>query len=339
MATNGTGEGTITAGGDAIGQGAAIVRRRRHPLSFRAGELTVAERASLMDTVSRSEAVIEVDILDGLVVFDWHLYEIALELGKPIAENQLDDHDPQGYLIRRLFGGRSLNRGQCAAIEVTLRSWWPTGRPGKTAKNAELADGTRSMMTTKEMAAEAHVCQTYIQMAKRVHRDGGQPAIRQVISGRETLNAADVRLSGRQHRKTGTDANHRPETVACGHESGLYATGIVHGQTLAPSHEATGCGEGNDRDAPQTFSLARYALGLLDDNRTLPRDDERLVRENRSLREKADRLFQARLDIRNRERGERRSDTPDTQQFESGPPASHAGPDSNDVYGQTKMLL
>ena len=115
----------------------------RHPLSRLAGELTPIERAGLTVELSGTSTAVEVDVLDGRVIYDWHRYEVAMELAKTVVYNRIDDDDPAGYLIGRLVGGRSLNGSQCAAIEVTLRSWQPTGRPKKAAKSAELAGNRR----------------------------------------------------------------------------------------------------------------------------------------------------------------------------------------------------
>ena len=103
----------------------------RHPLSRLAGELTPIERAGLIVELSGTTTAVEVDVLDGRVIYDWHRYEVAMELAKTVVYNRIDDDDPAGYLIGRLVGGRSLNGSQCAAIEVTLRSWQPTGRPAE----------------------------------------------------------------------------------------------------------------------------------------------------------------------------------------------------------------
>ncbi len=311
----------------------------RHRLSWLTGDIAPDERAKLIAEISRSDAPVMVDVLDDRVVYDWHRYEVAVELGKDITLNRLEDADPPGYLIRRLLGGRPLNLGQHAAIEVTLRLWRPTGRPKKTAKNASIPEGEHPTMTTMEMAAEAGVCATYIRMAKRVHWNGGEGAIRQVIAREVSLNAADVTLSGAKFGRPGAAASDRPDSVAAGPEAGDDAPGMEHGGILASLGDASGCGGGDDWDAPTSSFWVLYAFRLMTENRELKRANGRLEKDNRSLKAKAERLSGSQPGITYREPDGRSGAAPETQPTHAGEAASAAGPHSDDVDGQLRLLF
>ena len=255
----------------------------RHPLSRLACELTPVERAGLIVELSGTTTAVEVDVLDGRVIYDWHRYEVAMELAKTLVYNRIDDDDPAGYLIGRLVGGRSLNGSQCAAIEVTLRSWQPTGRPKKAAKSADLAGKPPPTMTTKVMAAEARVCETYIRMAKRVYRNGGEGAIRKVIVGEVSLSVVDAVLSESKRRKgfAETDrASAAPDGV------GKKPATEHMEDDVPPVTAGDGAlvdGDGEDTEGLANSSWVAIALAFMAENRRLKRINQDLESENRLL--------------------------------------------------------
>ena len=255
----------------------------RHPLSRLAGELTPVERAGLIVELSGTSTAVEVDVLDGSVIYDWHRYEVAMELTKTVVYNRIDDDDPAGYLIGRLVGGRSLNGSQCAAIEVTLRSWQPTGRPKKAAKSADLAGKPPSTMTAKAMAAEARVCETYIRMAKRVYRNGGEGAIRKVIVGEVSLSVADAVLSESKRRKAPAETD-RASAASDGHGE---QPAMEHMEASLPQVSlgdgAPADGESEDTDGVANSAWVAIALAFMAENRRLKRINQDLESENRLL--------------------------------------------------------
>ena len=255
----------------------------RHPLSRLAGELTPVERAGLIVELSGTATAVEVDVLDGRVIYDWHRYEVAMELAKTVVYNRIDDDDPAGYLIGRLVGGRSLNGSQCAAIEVTLRSWQPTGRPKKAAKSAALVGKPPPTMTTKAMAAEARVCETYIRMAKRVYRNGGEGAIRKVIVGQVPLSVADAVLSESKRRNEAAETD--PVSVA--QDSGGEKPAMEHVEASLPQVSlgdgAPADGESEDTDGVANSAWVAIALAFMAENRRLKRINQDLASEKRLL--------------------------------------------------------
>ena len=272
------------------------VKRRlpRHPLSLLSGKLTADERDHLVDDVSQSKTAVVFDVLDDHVLYDWHRYEVAVELEKRIVFNHLHHDDPTGYLISRLFGGRSLDRGQRAAVEVSLRSWQPTGHPKKTAKNTALNEGSATMMTTKDMVEEADVCQTYIQMAKRVYRKGGEAEIRRVIDGELSLNVADNMLSGRTRGERSVGVDNGPDSVAATRAATSETPTDVHADAIVPpvpsGDDALAGGDVDGEDGPTYPFWADVMLTLTRENHHLKRVNQDLEEENRLLRARVEQL-------------------------------------------------
>ncbi|MCY4417721.1 MAG: hypothetical protein OXE87_15635 [Chloroflexi bacterium] len=261
----------------------------RHPLSRLSGEITESERDYIANELCRSGVPVEVDLLDGQVVYDWHRYQVALQLGKLVVHNQLDSPDPPGYLISRLLSVRALDRGQCAAIEVTLRWWHPTGRPKKPAQDAGLVCYQFPAMTTRSMAEEAGVSETYIRMAKRVYRKGGEGAIREVVLGELSLRAADIMLSGVGRREgvatIGVDVD--------GEQSTTWPT-----RDDQPPDAPHGSSVGEDASEITASSWVGMVMMLTGENRRLKRDNRELRSENRLTDARVVRLSNPRAQTR-----------------------------------------
>ena len=283
MVTMVSNDNSIREGHDTPDPAASQELLPRHPLSRLAGELTPIERAGLIVELSGTSTAVEVDVLDGSVIYDWHRYEVAMELAKTVVYSRIDDDDPAGYLIGRLVGGRSLNGGQCAGIEVTLRSWQPTGRPKKAAKSAGLIGKPPPTMTTKAMAAEARVCETYIRMAKLVYRNGGEDVIRKVIVGEVSLSVADAVLSESKRRKAPAETD-RASAAPDGHgekpatEHMEASVPRVSGGDGEPAD-----GESEDTDGVSNSSWGVIVLALMTENRRLKRVNRDLESENRLM--------------------------------------------------------
>lgn len=273
----------------------------RHPLSLLSGELTPVERACLIVELSGTTTAVEVDVLDGGVIYDWHRYEVAMEMAKTIVYNRIDDADPAGYLIGRLVGGRSLNGGQCAAIEVMLRSWQPTGRPRKAANSASLTGKPPPTMTTRAMAAEARVCETYIRMAKRVFRNGGERAIRKVIVGEISLSVADAMLSKNKRGKESAETD-GVRTAPDGH-GGKTATGLTEVSVPPdPLEDTTTVDENSEEpDGVARSSWVAIVLVLMAENRHLKRVNRDLERESRTLSAQVAKLTRRRSTVTHHE--------------------------------------
>ena len=166
---------------------AASKRRVRHPLSQACGDLPPAAREELIKRVEQSGSVRGISTLDGRILLDWELYNIALDLGLTVRLEEFQGHDPVAFVVVHHLRQPRWDHGQRAVIAVRLYAWREQGRPENPVHSTDLsrsADAPEPNMcapaTTAEMAEAAQVSPTFITRAKRVHELGRSDA---VISG------------------------------------------------------------------------------------------------------------------------------------------------------------
>ena len=138
-------------------------------------------------------------------------------------------------------------------------------------------------MTTKAMAAEARVCETYIRMAKRVYRNGGEDTIRKVIVGKVSLSVADAVLSESKRRNEAAETDRG--SVAQDSDGEKPATEHME-DDVPPVTAGDGApveGDGEDTEGLANSSWAAIVLALMTENRRLKGVNRDLESENRLL--------------------------------------------------------
>ena len=163
---------------------AASNRSSRHSLSQACGNLPTAAREELAKRVNQSGSVRTIPTLDGRILLDWELYNIALDLGLPVQLEEFRGHDPVAFIVVHHLRHPRWDHGQRAVIAVRLHAWREPGRPDKPVHSTDLSpcsDGSNSTpevpATTAEMAEAALVSPTFITRAKRVHELGLSEAV------------------------------------------------------------------------------------------------------------------------------------------------------------------
>ena len=166
---------------------AASKRRARHPLSQACGDLPPAAREELIKRVEQSGSVRGISTLDGRILLDWELYNIALDLGLPVRLEEFQGYDPVAFVVVHHLRQPRWDHGQRAVIAVRLYAWREPGRPENPVHSTDLSPSEggpnpipEAPATTAEMAEAAQVSPTFITRAKRVHELGRSDA---VISG------------------------------------------------------------------------------------------------------------------------------------------------------------
>ena len=162
-------------------------RRSRHPLSQAFGDLPPSGRERLIQRIRQSGMVREIPTLDGQVLLDWGLYNVALDLGLPVRLKEFSGGDPLAFVIVNCLRHPQWDQGQRAVIAVRLHAWRERGRPGKSVLSTDLAPARSESepkapapASTAEIADSAQVSPTYVTRAKRVEEFGLGEA---VISG------------------------------------------------------------------------------------------------------------------------------------------------------------
>lgn len=174
-------------------------RLPRHPLSQAFGDLPPATREELAERVRQSGQVREIPILDGHILMDWEVYNIALNSGLPVQFKVFEGEDPLAFVIANRLHLSQWDKGQRAIIAVRLHAWRKRGRPGKSVMTTDLfpmeatsKEKNLKPMSTADMAAAAHVSATLITQAKRMEEFGLSEA---VISG--DLKFTEARLKAK----------------------------------------------------------------------------------------------------------------------------------------------
>ena len=159
----------------------------RHPLSQAFGDLPSVVREELAEKVRQSGQVREIPLLDGQVLLDWEIYNIALDLSLPVQLMEFSGDDPLAFVIVNRLRHSQWNGGQRAVISVRLHAWRKRGRPEKSVCSTDLTppettnrEESPKPTRTADMAAAAKVSATRITQAKRVESCG---LSNEVISG------------------------------------------------------------------------------------------------------------------------------------------------------------
>ena len=159
-------------------------RSSRHSLSQACGNLPTTAREELAKRVNQSGSVRTIPTLDGRILLDWELYNIALDLGLPVRLEEFQGHDPVAFVVVHHLRHPRWDHGQRAVIAVRLHAWREPGRPEKPVHSTDLSsclDGSNvtpeAPATTAEMAEAALVSPTFITRAKRVHELGLSGAV------------------------------------------------------------------------------------------------------------------------------------------------------------------
>ena len=154
-------------------------RLPRHPLSQAFGDPSPAVREELAETVRQSGQVREIPLLNGQVLLDWEIYNIALDLDLPVQLKEFSGDDPLAFVIVNRLRHSQWNGGQRAVISVRLHAWRKRGRPEKSVCSTDLTPSATTNgeecpkpMRTADMAAAAKVSATLITQAKRVESCG-----------------------------------------------------------------------------------------------------------------------------------------------------------------------
>ena len=173
--------------GDAVGSssprsndrvtGRHSVEVRRHELSELLGgrdpkDLGRLREAMRAQQIIDNQTVVEVETLEGKVLWDWDRFLIARELGMRVQFTPYDAGDPVAYLCIHALHTRQWSRSQKAVLVVAMCRWAGHGRPKKSTHSAGFSHESTGSVTTEMMATMAGVSSTTISQAKAVHAAG-----------------------------------------------------------------------------------------------------------------------------------------------------------------------
>ena len=213
----------------------------------------VADRALGMPSV------VEVQTLDGEVLWDWDRYVIARELGMEVRVVRYEGSDPVGYLCAQGLHERQMNQSLKALIVVAMCRWAPRGRPRKSTHTVDFGDDVFANRTLEVMAEMAGVGTTSISQAKAVYSFG---LADQVLAG--DLRFHDAYRRARRVREIGLE-----NAVAAGEIS--FEDAYQQAMLSAPAQEQESAGK------------IASARGLLTQVRELERCNDNLRRKVRFL--------------------------------------------------------
>lgn len=137
------------------------------------GRLRDAMRAQqIIDNQNGSQTVVEVETLEGAVLWDWDRLMVARELGIEIRFIRFDAGDPVPYLCVNALHVRQWSQSQKAVLVVSMCRWAGHGRPKKSTHSVDFSHESTESVTTEVMATMAGVSSTTISQAKAVHAAG-----------------------------------------------------------------------------------------------------------------------------------------------------------------------
>lgn len=143
-------------------------------------------------------SVVDVQTLDGEVLWDWDRYIIARELGMDVRVARFEGSDPVGYLCAQGLHERHIGQSVKALIVVSMCRWAPRGRPRKSTHTVDFADDVFANRTLEVMAKMAGVGTTSISQAKVLYSFG---LADQILAG--DLRFHDAYRRARKVRETG----------------------------------------------------------------------------------------------------------------------------------------
>lgn len=244
----------------------------RHPLSrcfgdrdpTSLGRLRAAMRLQMISTETNGLSnPLDVELLEGQVLWDWDEYAIACEIGLPLRYKEFDGGDPVAYVCLRGLHGRQWSQSHKGVIVVSLCQWAPRGRPKrkKSTTCVDFSGDPPRCRTTAEMAALAGVGTTTISMARLVCGFG---LAERVLAG--DLTFSDAYKKARVVRDFGLE-----DLVHSG------AASFDHAYALALPESAA---SGDEKNHDQTPSR----VAMLSQVRHLERTNAELLEEIRLLR-------------------------------------------------------
>ena len=121
------------------------------------------------DRARGSPSVVDVQTLDGHVLWDWDRYVIARELGMAVKVVRFEGSDPVSYLCAQSLHERHISQSLKGLIVVAMCQWAPRGRPRKSTICVDFLENAFSNRTVEVMAEMAGVGITSISQAKVVH--------------------------------------------------------------------------------------------------------------------------------------------------------------------------
>lgn len=200
-------------------------------------------------------SVVDVQILDGQVLWDWDRYVIARELGMAVKVVHFEGSDPVSYMCAQSLHERHISQSLKALIVVAMCQWAPRGRPRKSTHTVDFPEPAFCNRTLEVMAEMAGVGTTSISQAKVVHRFG---LADQVLAGEMRFH--DAYRRARRVREIGLE-----NAVAAGEIS--LADAYQQAMVSAPAHEQEPAGK------------MTSAQGLLTQVRELERCNDKLRRK------------------------------------------------------------
>lgn len=150
---------------------------RRHELSELLGgrdpkDLGRLREAMRAQQIIDNQTVVEVETLEGKVLWDWDRCMIARELGMRVLFKRFDAGDPVAYLCVNALHTRQWSQSQKAVLVVSMCRWAGHGRPKKSTHSAGFSRESTGSVTTEMMATMAGVSCTTISQAKVVLANG-----------------------------------------------------------------------------------------------------------------------------------------------------------------------
>lgn len=176
---DGVGSSSLHPNDSTIGEQSSEVRRHelsellgsRNPKDL--GALREAMRAQqVIDNQNGCRTVVEVETLNGEVLWDWDRYLIARELGIVVQFKRFKAGDPVAYMCVNALHVRQLTQSQKAVLVVSMCRWAARGRPKKSTECVDFSHRIFKRATTEMMATMAGVSTTTISQAKVVHAAG-----------------------------------------------------------------------------------------------------------------------------------------------------------------------
>lgn len=146
----------------------------QHPLSAAFPAMLAEEFQGLRDSVNNCGVLNPITLLDGMVLDGWHRYTAAQSLGMSCPTVELDDTDPQDFVMAQNKARRHITASQLAMLTTAVYAWRPPHRPNKSAVTTDLSK------TVRELADIAGVGTRTIEQAKAVHAEA-VPAVQEAV--------------------------------------------------------------------------------------------------------------------------------------------------------------
>lgn len=157
-----------------------------------------ADRAALVEDVSRNGIIEPIVFLDGAVLDGRNRYTVARELGIEYPRCDYLGDDPLGFVISRNLARRHLSESQRAMVAGTLAKMTRAdagrigGKNDEAKPNLALLPDDPKPISTDQAAEMLNVSRASVTAAKKVIRDGVPKLAEAVKAGRVSVSAAAV---------------------------------------------------------------------------------------------------------------------------------------------------